>query len=45
MEIILEIRPGEGGADARDLAQIHTRIYLKYAASCGLRTAAVDQPG
>jgi len=36
MKIALEIRPGEGGEDARLLVKDQAAIYLKYAAKHGL---------
>ena len=31
MKLCIEIRPGEGGRDAKDLCQEQSRIYLRYA--------------
>jgi protein subunit release factor B len=31
-EIIIEIRAGEGGEDAKDLVRIQTKIYSRWAA-------------
>ena len=39
MKVILEIRPGEGGADAKLLVEDQARIYLRYAERHGM---AVD---
>lgn len=36
MKLHIEIRPGEGGEDARLLMQEQTRIYLRYAERSGL---------
>lgn len=36
MKIRLEIRPGEGGADAQDLVGVQSGIYAAYAARKGL---------
>lgn len=45
MNIQIEIRPGEGGADARDLTRLHAALYLRYAALHGLRVSLIEQPG
>ncbi len=36
MKIVIEIRPAEGGADAKDLMEIQARVYLAYAKRHGL---------
>jgi len=36
MKVLLEIRPGEGGADANLLTQDMRAIYLRYAEKQGL---------
>lgn len=44
MKILIEIRPGEGGADARLLVREQASIYLQYANHHGL-TADVEDRG
>lgn len=44
MKILMEIRPGEGGADARLLVRDQAAIYLQYASRHGL-TADVEDRG
>jgi len=41
MKILIEIRPGEGGDDAKLLVQDQGKIYLRYAERNGL-SADVD---
>ena len=36
MKIAIEIKPGEGGEDARLLTETQAKIYLKYAEVNGL---------
>lgn len=37
MKVLIEIRPGEGGDDAKLLVQDQAKIYLRYAERNGLR--------
>ena len=39
MKILLEIRPGEGGEDAKLLVHDQAAIYIKYAAGAKLNIA------
>lgn len=43
MKIILEIRAGEGGDDAKLLVQDQGRIYAAYAARMGLQADIEDE--
>jgi len=42
MKIILEIRPGEGGDDAKLLVNDQAAIYLRYAERHGLSASLDD---
>jgi protein subunit release factor A len=44
MKVLVEIRPGEGGEDARLLAAEHAKIYLRFAERTHM-TAAVQEGG
>ena len=41
MKAVLEIRPGEGGEDARLLVQTQAAIYIRFAEHKGLSTTVV----
>jgi len=43
MKVLMEIRPGEGGEDAKLLVQDQAAAYLKYAEKRGLRAEAEGQ--
>lgn len=43
MKVAIEIRPGEGGDDAKLLVQDQARIYAAYAASRGLECSIEDE--
>lgn len=46
MKLRIEIRPGEGGLDAKLLTERQAGIYRAYALRHGLRVSAVpDSPG
>lgn len=38
MKVAIEIRPGEGGMDAKLLCEQQAKIYLRYAENHGLKT-------
>lgn len=42
MKISIEVRPGEGGEDAKLLVQEQGRIYLRYAERQGLKAEVLD---
>lgn len=42
MNLIIEIRPGEGGADAELLVERQSSIYLRYAERTGLHAEILD---
>jgi len=42
MKLQIEIRPGEGGEDARLLVEDQTRIYLRYAERRGIRASIAE---
>lgn len=42
MKILLEIRPGEGGADARLLVETQSGLYLRFAEKHGLAASIED---
>lgn len=44
MKIVMEIRPGEGGEDARLLVGVQAGIYLRYCERRGIR-ASVEEDG
>lgn len=44
MKIIMEIRPGEGGEDAKLLVAEQARIYLRHCERQGIK-AAVEEAG
>ena len=44
MKRLLEIRPGEGGDDAKLLVEAHARIYLLHAERTGM-SASVETGG
>ena len=43
MKVLLEIRPGEGGQDARLLVQNQAAIYIRFAETHGLAVEVEDQ--
>lgn len=43
MEVRIEIRPGEGGNDAKALVFEQAEIYQKYAARHGLSAEVIDE--
>lgn len=43
MRIHIEIRPGEGGNDARLLVQEQARIYLRHAEHNGISSRVIDE--
>lgn len=43
MKVLIEIRPGEGGEDARLLVAEQAGIYLRYAQRKGLKTDIGDR--
>ncbi|MBK6906531.1 MAG: PCRF domain-containing protein [Rhodocyclaceae bacterium] len=44
MKVLVEIRPGEGGEDARLLVTEHAKIYLRFAERTQM-TAEVQEGG
>lgn len=42
MKLLLEIRPGEGGDDAKLLVEEQMAIFLKTAERAGIRTQLVE---
>lgn len=43
MKVILEIRPGEGGEDAKLLVQTQAGIYIKYSQNNALNTTVLNE--
>jgi protein subunit release factor A len=43
MKVLLEIRPGEGGQDARLLTRDQAAIYIRFAEAHGLTVSIEDQ--
>lgn len=43
MKVLIEIRPGEGGEDARLLTRDQAALYLRYAEKHGLTASIEDQ--
>ena len=43
MKILLEIRPGEGGQDAKLLTQDQAAIYIRFAETHGLTVEIEEQ--
>lgn len=43
MKLAIELRPGEGGMDAKLLIANQTKIYLKYAENHGLKSEITDE--
>lgn len=43
MKLSIEIRPGEGGEDAKLLVAEMAKIYLRYAERFALRAEVVDE--
>lgn len=43
MKLLMEIRPGEGGADAKLLVKDQAAMYLRYAERHGLRADVEDR--
>jgi protein subunit release factor A len=43
MKVLLEIRPGEGGQDARLLVQNQAAIYIRFAETHGLAVEVEEQ--
>lgn len=43
MKLLIEIRPGEGGLDAKLLVTTQAAIYLRYAEKQGLAADVEDQ--
>jgi len=44
-KVLIEIRPGEGGEDARLLVREQSRMYLRYAEKNGLRADIEERGG
>lgn len=44
MKIIMEIRPGEGGEDAKLLVGVQAGIYLRYCERHGIK-ASIEEAG
>lgn len=42
MKVLIEIRPGEGGEDARLLTRTQAGIYTRYAEKHGLKVEVED---
>lgn len=45
MKVLIEIRPGEGGEDAKLLTREQSRIYLRYAEKTGLYADIEERGG
>lgn len=45
MKVNIEIRPGEGGADAKLLVEDQAAIYLRYAETAGLKADVETEHG
>ncbi len=45
MKVLIEVRPGEGGADAKLLVRDHMAIYLCHAEKRGLKADIVNDAG
>jgi len=45
MKLTIEIRPGEGGDDAKDLVQTQGTIYQQFLVRNGLKFKLIEQPG
>lgn len=45
MKLLMEVRPGEGGDDAKLLVNEQAGIYLRYAERVGLAVSLEDQDG
>ncbi len=43
MKVHMEIRPGEGGADAKDLVTEQSKIYLRAGERLGLFAQLIDE--
>lgn len=43
MKLTIEIRPGEGGEDAKLLVADQWKIYFRYAERNGIKTEIVDE--
>lgn len=43
MKVLIEIRPGEGGQDARLLVRDQAAIYIRFAETHGLTVEIEDQ--
>ena len=43
VKLNLEIRPGEGGEDAKLLVQDQAAIYIKYATSVGIKVDVTNE--
>jgi protein subunit release factor A len=43
MKLNLEIRPGEGGEDAKLLVQDQAAIYIKYANAVGINVSVINE--
>lgn len=43
MKLHIEIRPGEGGEDAKLLVQEQAKIYIRHAERVGLAIEVIDQ--
>lgn len=44
MKVRIEVRPGEGGNDARLLVGEQATIYERYAQRCGIHCARKERP-
>jgi protein subunit release factor A len=45
MKALIEVRPGEGGEDAKLLVREQSRMYLRYAEKNGLRADIEERGG
>ncbi|MCZ2112820.1 MAG: PCRF domain-containing protein [Anaerolineae bacterium] len=45
MKVLIEVRPGEGGEDAKLLVREQSRMYLRYAEKNGLRADIEERGG
>ena len=43
MKLHIEIRPGEGGEDARLLVRQQAQIYIRYAERAGIAARVLDE--
>lgn len=45
MKLTIEIRPGEGGEDAKDLVHTQSTIYQQFLIRSGFKFKAISHPG